>query len=188
VSLVERMVGFLPERFREMVVEVLEAFVEGLKVLQTPELLVKAVTWSFLIWVVQASSFWVAFRAFGIHVGFDVGLFVNGTVALAVAAPAAPGFIGTFQLGVTGGLGVYGVANAAAVAVSLLFHLGGFIPVTAVGLYYAWRLGISVREVGESETRVEGALEDAGLSVEPEVGEDRSGRDQVPAGEPTGHD
>lgn len=159
VGLVEGVARFLPPKVSRLVVDVLEAFLDGLKVLRSPVLLLKAVAWSVGIWLFQSFSFWVAFLAFGIHVGFDVALFVNGTVALAVAAPAAPGFLGTFQAGVTGGLGVYGVPEAAAVAVAFGFHLGGFIPVTATGLYFAWKLGLSISEVGSSETAVEEAVE-----------------------------
>lgn len=155
VQVAERFARFLPGRLSRLFVDVLEAFLEGLKVLQSPILLVQAVLWSFWIWLFQSLSFWLAFSAFGIHVSFDVALFVNGMVALAVAAPAAPGFLGTFQAGVTGGLGVYKVSHPAAVAVSIGFHLGGFIPVTLMGLYYAWKLGFSIREVGVTEDRVE---------------------------------
>jgi uncharacterized protein (TIRG00374 family) len=161
VELVGRMAAFLPKKMARLVVDVMEAFLEGLKVLQRPPLLVSAVLWSFWIWLVQSLSFWVAFRAFGIHVGFDVALFVNGTVALAVAVPAAPGFVGTFQTGVVGGLSVYGASGASAVALSLGFHFGGFIPVTLVGLYFAWKLGLSFGEVGRSEVEVEEAVEES---------------------------
>jgi hypothetical protein len=156
VGAVESLARFLPEKLGKLIVEVMEAFLEGLKALQSPLLLAKAVAWSLWIWVVQSLSFWVAFMAFGINVGFDVALFVNGTVALAVAAPAGPGFVGTFQFGVTGGLGVYGASGASAVALSLAFHLGGFIPVTLVGLYFAGRLGMSLGDVGTEGTRLEG--------------------------------
>ncbi len=153
--------GFLPRKLERLVVDVMEAFLEGLKVLQSPALLVQAIVWSVGIWLFQSLSFWVAFLAFGIDVGYDVSLFVNGTVALAVAVPAAPGFLGTFQLGVVGGLGVYGVSEAAATAVAFAFHMGGFLPVTLVGLYFAGKLGLSLGDVGKSETRVEEAVEKA---------------------------
>jgi uncharacterized protein (TIRG00374 family) len=161
VAAVERLARFLPQNVGAFLVEVLEAFLEGLKVLQAPGLLIKAILGSLGIWLAQALSFWVAFLAFGIHVGYDGALFVNGTVALAVAAPAAPGFLGTFQLGVTGGLGVYGVPAAAAAALSLVFWLGGFFPVTMVGLFYAWRLGLSLAEVSRREPRLENGVEPA---------------------------
>ena len=153
--------GFLPRKLERLVVDVMEAFLEGLKVLQSPALLVQAIVWSVGIWLFQSLSFWVAFLAFGIDVGYDVSLFVNGTVALAVAVPAAPGFLGTFQLGVVGGLGVYGVSEAAATAVAFAFHMGGFLPVTLAGLYFAGKLGLSLGDVGKSETRVEEAVEKA---------------------------
>lgn len=153
--------GFLPKKLGRLIVDVMEAFLEGLKVLQSPVLLAQAVIWSVGIWLFQSLSFWVAFLAFGIDVGFDVALFVNGTVALAVAVPAAPGFLGTFQWGVVGGLGVYGVSEAAATAVAFAFHMGGFIPVTVVGLYFAGKLGISLGDVGKSEARVGEAVEEA---------------------------
>jgi len=159
VRAVEGVARFLPKALARLVVDVLEAFLDGLTVLRSPMLLFQAVIWSVWIWLFQSLSFWVAFMAFGIHVGFDVALFLNGTVALAVAAPAAPGFLGTFQAGVTGGLGVYGVSEAAAVAVSFGFWAGGFLPVTLVGLYFAWKLGLSFGEVGKSEVRVEEAVE-----------------------------
>jgi uncharacterized protein (TIRG00374 family) len=161
VRVAERMASILPKRAARFVVDVLEAFLDGLKVMQTPSLLIQALVGSVGIWLVQSLSFWLAFKAFGIHVGFDVALFVNGTVALAVAAPAAPGFLGTFQLGVTGGLGVYGVAEAPATAVAFGFWAGGFIPVTLAGLFFAWQLGLSLGEVKESETLVEEAVEEA---------------------------
>jgi uncharacterized protein (TIRG00374 family) len=153
--------GFLPRKLERLVVDVMEAFLEGLKVLQSPALLVQAIVWSVGIWLFQSLSFWVAFLAFGIDVGYDVSLFVNGAVALAVAVPAAPGFLGTFQLGVVGGLGVYGVSEAAATAVAFAFHMGGFLPVTLAGLYFAGKLGLSLGDVGKSETRVEEAVEKA---------------------------
>ena len=160
VRMVEKVAAFLPgKKASRLVVDVFAAFLDGLKVLQSPWLLVKAAVWSLAIWLYQSLAFWVAFQAFGITVGYDVALFVNAVVALTVAAPAAPGFIGTFHAGVKGGLGVYGVPAASTTALAFGFHLGGFIPVTLIGLYYAWTLGLSLGEVRESETRVEEAVE-----------------------------
>lgn len=170
VSAVEVLAGFLPEKLSRLVVDVLKAFLDGLKVLQSPRLLVASVVWSVGIWLFQSLSFWVAFLAFGIDVGYEVSLFVNGTVALAVAVPAAPGFVGTFQTGVVGGLGVYGVTGATPVAMSLAFHFGGWIPVTLVGLYFAGQLGLSLREVGQSEGRVEEAVESGDGGSRPPAG------------------
>jgi uncharacterized protein (TIRG00374 family) len=151
----------LPGQAGRVVVDALEAFLDGLSVFRSPALLVLAVVWSLAMWTWQTAAFWVGMMAFGIHVGFDAAMFVHGIISFAVAVPAAPGFFGTFQWGAILGLGVYGVAEAPTVAYSLGFHLGGFIPVTVIGLFYLWRLGISLKEVEESESRVEEAVEKA---------------------------
>lgn len=161
VNVVERVARVLPEGLTRTVVDALEAFLDGLKVLQDPRLLGQALVWSFGVWAWHSLAFWVAFRAFGIHLGYDAALFVNAIVAFAVGVPAAPGFFGTFHAGARMGLRVYGVAAAPTLAFAFGFHLGGFLPVTFIGLYYAWRLGISLREVEASEERVEEAVEKA---------------------------
>lgn len=159
VSVAERVAVRLPGRFGRAAVDALKAFLGGLTLFRNPGLFVQAVLWSLLIWAWQAAAFWAGLQAFGIRLGFDAALFVNGIIAFAVAVPAAPGFFGTFQAGAMLGLGVYGVAEAPAVAFSLGFHLGAFVPVTVIGLYYAWRLGLSLKEVRESEIKVEEAVE-----------------------------
>ncbi len=152
----------LPGRnLSRVVVDALEAFLDGLRVLQSPRLLGLAVLWSLVVWAWQSLAFWVGFHAFGIEVGYDAALFTNATVAFLVGVPAAPGFFGTFQAGAMLGLGVYSVAAAPTLAFAFGFHLGGFVPVTVIGLYYAWRLGLTLREVEESEEKVEEAVEAA---------------------------
>ena len=59
------------------------------------------------------------------------------------------------------GLGVYGISAGPTLAFAFGFHLGGFFPVTVIGLYYLWRLGLSFKEVESSEEIVEEAVEEA---------------------------
>jgi hypothetical protein len=53
----------------------------------------------------------------------------------------------------------WGAPQAAAGAFAVGFHLAGFIPVTVIGLYYAWRMGLTFGEVRSSEEVVEDAVE-----------------------------
>lgn len=161
VSAGEQIARFLPHGVGRLVVDALEAFLDGLRVFQSPRLLALAIFWSLLVWAWQSLGFWVGFKAFGIPVGYDAALFVNATVAFLVGIPAAPGFFGTFHAGARVGLAAYGVPAAPTLAFAVGFHLGGFFPVTFIGLYYAWKLGLSIREVEDSEERVETAVEAA---------------------------
>ncbi len=148
VRLAERFFVRLPGGWGPRMVVAFESFLRALKVLRHPVLLTKAVVWSYVFWLWHGLSFWLGFKAFGIDLGFAAAVFTEAVVGFAVAIPAAPGFFGTFQLGVDLALGgVYGVAEPSALAFAFGYHLGGFFPITIIGLYYAWSIGFSVRDV-----------------------------------------
>ena len=143
---------FLPERWAGRVQAVAEAFLQGLASLRSPRLLVLGLVWSFGFWMFHSLSFWVGLRAFDIHLPFTAALFLNGTIAMAVSVPAAPGFFGTFHLGVGLALvDVYGVASGPAYGFAFGWHLGAFIPVTVMGLWYARKLGLSLGQVAAQD-------------------------------------
>ena len=134
-------------RLRKLV----EFFLQGLGVLRSPRLFGQALSWSLVIWAWNAVSFWLAFLAFGIDQGYAAALFVQGVIALGVAVPSAPGYFGTFHAAALVGLHeVYGVAGEATLAFAFGYHLGGFFPVTFLGLWYAGRLGLSLPELGKA--------------------------------------
>ena len=158
----ERVAVILPGGIRRRVVDALEAFLDGLGALRTPGLLIRAVVWSLAVWLWYAFSFWLAFRAYGIEEGFVAAIFVQVAVAVFVFLPSSPGFFGPFQAAVKVALTeVYGVASTPTLALAFGYHIGAWIPVTAMGAYYAWRLGFSLSEVRRSEDRVEAAVEEA---------------------------
>ena len=164
----ERSVGFfekriarwLPQGIRRPIVDALEAFLSGLAVLRSPKLLAIATLQSGALWLFNAVGFWLGFRAFGIDVGFSGALLLQSVIALAVSVPSGPGFFGLFETGALIVLNqLYQIEKGKVLGFALGFHLGGFVPVTLIGLFYAWRLGISLKEVGTSEETVEEAVE-----------------------------
>lgn len=160
VGMVRRLARWLPQHVAAFVVDVMEAFLEGVAVVRSPSLLARSVLWSVLLWVWLGVSYWLAFKAFAIQVDYFGALFLQTLIGLFVSIPAAPGFFGTFEAGAKIGLvSVYGVEVHQALSFAIGFHVGGFIPVTIMGLYDAWRLGLSFREVEKSETLVEEAVE-----------------------------
>ena len=160
IAIAERITHRLPGDASRHVVDALEAFLQGLTVVQSPRLLALALLWSFGLWLWQSFAFWLGFLAYDIHLSYSAALFVNAMVALAVAVPSSPGFFGTFHAGAAVGLQeVFGVAPGPTLAFAFGFHFGGFVPVTLIGLYYSWRLGMSLSEVEKSEAVVEEEVE-----------------------------
>jgi uncharacterized membrane protein YbhN (UPF0104 family) len=74
---------------------------------------------------------------------------VSVIIALAVAAPSAPGFIGIYQVGCIGALRLYEVSNDQAVAFALVSHLVQYLTVLLFGLVCLRRQGIRWRELRE---------------------------------------
>lgn len=153
VRVVERIGRLLPAGMGASILSMVKSFVDGLESLRRPALMIRAVGWSFVFWLLQSFSFWLGLLAFGIDLPYSAAVFMNATIAFAVAVPAAPGFFGTFQAGAKIALvDVYGVALAPALAFSIAWHVGAFFPITFMGLWYSSRLGLSLKEFkAESE-------------------------------------
>ena len=150
----------LPARFRRPLLDALHSFLLGLGVLRDPRLFLASVAWAIGQWVFLAFSFLLAFHAFGItEPGFAGAIFLQSLIALAVAVPSSPGFFGPWEAGARIGLALWGVPSDKAISFAVGFHLGGFVPVTLIGLYYVWRLDLRWREIGASEEIVEEKVE-----------------------------
>lgn len=142
----------LPVALAERTTAAVRSFVQGLAVLGSLRLALLSLAWAVAQWLVLGLSFLLAFRAFGIdHVGFAGALFLQSVISLAVAIPSSPGFFGPYEAAAVLGLGLWGVGSEAAVSFAIGFHLGGFIPVTVIGLYYAWRLDFRWRDLRRGE-------------------------------------
>lgn len=161
VAIFERYVArLLPKGLRRPLVDALEAFLRGLAVLRSPKLVAITTLQSLALWLFNAVGFYLGFKAFGIDVPFSGALLLQSVIALAVSIPSGPGFFGLFEYAAAVVLSdLYHIETERVLAFAVGFHLGGFIPVTVMGLFFAWRLGISLKEVGTSEEVVEEAVE-----------------------------
>ena len=162
VRFFQRTLGrLLPSAFRRPIVDALAAFLEGVAAIRDWRLVLATAAWSLVVWGAGAVGFWIGFKAFGLDVPFLGAVFLQSVIALAVSLPSAPGFFGLFEAGARIGLvEVWGVESARAVAFALGFHIAGFIPITLLGLFYLWRVGITWRDVTGSEEVVETAVEE----------------------------
>lgn len=161
VRVAEPLARLLPHELSRRIIDSLEAFLESVAVMRSPRLLTLAFLWTVFFWLWHGLSFWLGMRAFGIETGLISAYFTEAVVGFGVALPSAPGFVGTFHAAAAFALSdVYGVPEAQSLAFAFGYHFGGWIPVTVIGLAYAWRLGLSLGEVGASEEVVEEEIEE----------------------------
>lgn len=150
----------LPGVIRRPIVDALEAFLSGAAVLRDGGMLLATTLWSIVLWLVNCAGFWLAFKAFGLDLSFTAALFFQSCLAMAVSVPGAPGFFGIYEFAAKVVLvDLWAMELNKALGFALGFHIAGFIPVTLMGLWFAWRLGLSLGGIARTEEEVERAVE-----------------------------
>jgi uncharacterized protein (TIRG00374 family) len=150
----------LPASFRRPIVDSLHSFVSALDIIRSPRRLLVALAWAVAQWLFLSVSYLLALRSFGItEPGFLGAVFIQCVVAIAVAVPAAPGFFGVSEAASKVALAPWGVPHGQLLSYAIGFHIAGWLPVTALGFWYASRLKISFSEMSRSEETVEDAVE-----------------------------
>jgi len=141
----------LPHRTADRITDVLAGMVEGLSALGTPGRFAAVLFWSLAVWSMNGLSFWLGFRAFGIDASWSAALLLQSVIAFGVAIPSSPGFFGVFEGAARAALALYGVPAGKAVSYAIGYHIGGFIPITLLGLYSLWRAGMTLGQLRERE-------------------------------------
>lgn len=162
----------LPRAWADKGIDLLKGLLDSMAIMRDPRLLALGFAWSLFFWTWHGLSFWLGMLAFGIDTGWWSAIFTEAVVGFGVALPSAPGFFGTFHASANFALTtVYGVSEAQSLAFAFAYHFGGWIPITAIGLWYTWQLGLSLGDLGAAEDVVQEAHESAG-HVDPDSGAD----------------
>jgi len=134
------------DRLALRLIELIEGIRQGLGVLQSPLRLAAVIAWSVGLWLVNALSFYLAFRAFDLPLTFSIALVLQGVLAFGIAIPSAPGYVGPFEAVITAVLALYGIPASQAIAYAVGYHLTTFIPITLLGAWSAASTGLGLRE------------------------------------------
>lgn len=123
-------------------------FVQGLRAISSFSEFLLVVFWSLVMWGLYVLMYQMALWSFGIFPGWEVGLTVMSIIAVAVAAPSAPGFVGTFQFGCVVALTmIYGYDEAFSLGYSLVIHAIQYFFMLGLGLWVLKKEGMKFREV-----------------------------------------
>jgi uncharacterized protein (TIRG00374 family) len=141
----------LPQRFRGSWMHFFDSFTETLKITQDRAVFLKVILCTAGIWGCLTSQFWFATMAVHHPLPFDSSFFVTGVTTVGLAIPT-PGGIGGFhkacQLVLTR---FYGFDIDSSVAVAVLFHIIGTLPVLFTGLILFAREGLRWKDVRPRE-------------------------------------
>jgi uncharacterized protein (TIRG00374 family) len=139
----------LPSRFREPVRGFADRFLEGLYFLRSPRDVLMIFLTSLVVWLSETMKYWFVMHAFDFEVSFFVLMLMNGVVNLFTTIPSAPGYIGTFDEPGIEILKAFGVNPNIAAAYTLVLHAALWLPITALGIWYVWRMSLSWSDLSQ---------------------------------------
>ena len=127
----------LPEGLSGRIAAAGEGFLAGLRVVRSSRVLLLGLGLSVVAWLFEAGMYWSLALGFGLPLGGALVLLTLAVTNLATLVPAAPGYVGSFELGALLVLvGLAGLNRELATGYVLALHAALVLPVTLWGLYY----------------------------------------------------
>jgi len=138
----EAILKIAPPPVRNQFMHLFDGFVKGLGNAKEKKGLLQAGALSVWMWFNGALAIYCLFMAMGMALPFGAACFVAVAIALTVALPQAPGFIGVFHVAMEKTMLLWGQADANAQGFAIVFWAVSFLPVTIVGVVAIWREGL----------------------------------------------
>ena len=139
----------LPGRFRASWMHFFDVFVETLSVAKRPLALLTVLASTAGIWLCLTAQFWLVSTGMHEHLPYDWSFLASAITTLGLLVPT-PGGVGGFhktcQFVLTA---FYDLDVNASVAVAIIIHLVGTVPVVVTGLILFAREGLHWRDVRE---------------------------------------
>ena len=164
-SIFTLIVSIAPPPIQRRFLGLFDGFVAGLGNARDRKGLLQAGLLSMWMWLDGALAIWCLFQAFGMVLPFGAACFVAVAIALTVALPQAPGFIGVFHIAIEKTMVLWGQPVTSSKGFAIIFWAVSFLPVAIVGLLALWREGLSLanfRQAPKSNTTNRPPLADDG--------------------------
>ncbi|HMO01890.1 MAG TPA: lysylphosphatidylglycerol synthase transmembrane domain-containing protein [Oligoflexia bacterium] len=133
IKLVEKL---LPDIIAKTLKSFISGIIQGTRVLRDWKILLLVLLMTTLIWLSCYSTFYLFLFLVDVEQSFFAGTVLAIILALAVAAPSAPGFIGVYQVACLAGFAIFGFNREDAVAYSLVTHLLHYLLFSLYALYF----------------------------------------------------
>lgn len=131
-----KILSFLPERIKSVLMRFIGDILESAKVVSNLRNFLRIVVLSAAVWLANYASLYIFMFIFPGDYSFLMALTLAVVVALAVAAPSAPGFLGVYQTACIAGYQIFGLSKEMAVTFSIVTHLLNYILFGIFALHY----------------------------------------------------
>jgi hypothetical protein len=150
-----RWLGWLPERARRAMADILPPFVEGLAALRHPRIGGQVLGLSLAGWLLEGLMFWLFGLGFGLHLSFGSYLMIMIAANMVMSIPMAPSNVGPYEVAVAEVVALLGVSRSLAGGYAIATHLLNILWVSFTGLIAMWLLGLRLQDIFYLRTRAD---------------------------------
>ncbi|HZP25575.1 MAG TPA: lysylphosphatidylglycerol synthase transmembrane domain-containing protein [Dehalococcoidia bacterium] len=154
--LVNLLLRVVPGKFQASARELADAFLEGMRSLQSPTAMASVLAATVIAWLLEATMYYFVGLSFDLGEPFTTYLLVTGAANLAITVPSTSGGVGPFELATRETLTSLGVASGTASAYAIALHGFLLLPVIAAGLICLWAINLSLVRVAKAPASVGG--------------------------------
>lgn len=157
-KIIDYFIDFFPARVRVPLKKFCHDFIEGAAVLGQKGRMLKVLLLTIAVWL---SSYFVMYLYLFVYAAPPhpaaqsvwLAIALGVVVALAVAAPSAPGFIGVYQAGCIASFALFGIEKEAGAAFAILTHVYQYVLFCAYGVYCILSGSISLGDLRSAAAR-----------------------------------
>lgn len=160
-KILSKLCFFLTEKPKARIFGFYDSFIYGLKILENWSQTLWIFLLSLIICIMGGGETYLLSFSFNIQLSFVAACLISICLALAIALPQAPGYIGVFHIAVLKSLEIFGIESAATQSYAIILWAVNILPPVIMGFLFLWREGIPFREVVRLEEEIaEGKLEE----------------------------
>jgi uncharacterized protein (TIRG00374 family) len=111
-----------------------------------PRALAFAAALSAGAWLLDAVTYWLVAQSLGLQLSPLAAVVISAVTVLGTAVPAAPGYVGTFELATVAAAGAVGIDQTAGLALALVAHVVLVVPLAIAGAIAVAAIGMSWRQ------------------------------------------
>lgn len=135
----------------ERLEQISESLARGLIALRRPRIVLGALCWTMLTWLVLGLSYWLVMLGFGLGLSPLAGLLVTVALGVGMILPSSPAAVGVFETATIVALAVYGIGESEALSYAVVLHALNFVPFLVVGFPLLHRHGVQLRRGRRSD-------------------------------------
>jgi len=134
LAVVDKVLAIFPKRAAAFMAGIFKRLIEGFGIMASFSQVVIIAAYSIMLWIFFSGLTYLFLLAFAIEAPFLVAVTIQVLLALGVALPSAPGFIGTFHVVGRYALALFSVNAVVAVSFATVYHLFGLVTSLLLGL------------------------------------------------------